>query len=312
MDSLEKKLKAKLGEDLARFLVRNVSGVTPDNVQIVNGRLAEKVDYELVAQWLRTQLNPAKIKAEAKDQRSAVEIADSAGYRLLKCKTFADYKHLKKYYAKGEALCKFNDDRTKDYFIFWLVHKEIDNIRREDFKNPQRQDAYGTSCMSVDIARNGSGFIKICNRYNHTVQSPDDTFGSNLERIAKGWTAAMERDYGVTIRRAGAPSPHNSIIVGQTMYFYEREAGGVFYSERFQNFVRGGVIYNEPEVWVIVKPFAFNIKNPADSFMLTDHGSQLTFAQGKRIIVHADEDSAVRANEKNPDAIHIVRPKGGS
>jgi hypothetical protein len=63
-------------------------------------------------------------------------------------------------------------------------HQDSDTYDLNDLK-PAREDPYGTSSMSVQIARTGT-HVSIKNRYNHTVNSPDSTLGNNLDRLQDG------------------------------------------------------------------------------------------------------------------------------
>jgi hypothetical protein len=60
---------------------------------------------------------------------------------------------------------------------------------------PAREDPYGTSSMSVQISRSGN-HVSIKNRYNHTVNSPDDTYDNNLDNIAYGLRSAIYNRVG--------------------------------------------------------------------------------------------------------------------
>ena len=59
-------------------------------------------------------------------------------------------------------------------------------IKREDFESPKREDEYGTSVMSIQFSKQGRCTVSIKNRYNHTVNNPDATYGNNLDRIVFG------------------------------------------------------------------------------------------------------------------------------
>ena len=44
---------------------------------------------------------------------------------------------------------------------------DVDNIKREDFKHPERQDEYGTSVISIQFSKEHGNSLAIINRYNH-------------------------------------------------------------------------------------------------------------------------------------------------
>lgn len=125
------------------------------------------------------------------------ELLNEAGYDLYECKTESDIQKFKKYYATDEKLCTFWSHRLKDCYVFFAVKKNVDEIKREDFKNPSRQDLYGTSVISIQFTRDKSHTLSIKNRYNHTVQNPDATFSNNLDNIIEGLTDSFSKYYGM-------------------------------------------------------------------------------------------------------------------
>lgn len=129
--------------------------------------------------------------------KSAVDLLAEAGYDLYECRTRADVEKFRKYYAEGEELCTFDDDRLYLFYIFFAVKKNVDEIKRENFSQPERQDLYGTSVMSIQFTKDKSHTLSIKNRYNETVFLPDATFSNNLDNIIPGLTNAFARDYGM-------------------------------------------------------------------------------------------------------------------
>ena len=142
--------------------------------------------------------NNDKLSASAK--KTAKELFDDAGYILYpECKTEADIQKFKKYYAPYEELCTFNGNRLNSCRVWFAVKKDVNRIKREDFENPQRQDKYGTSVISIQFTKSKKSTVSIKNRYNHSVNNPDATFGNNLENIALGLTDAFCKDYGINL-----------------------------------------------------------------------------------------------------------------
>lgn len=135
---------------------------------------------------------------ENNEQKTAVELLDEAGYILYpECETEEDIQFFKKYWTDNEALCTFKGDRLKHCRVWFAIKKNIDDIKRENFSNPKRQDEYGTSAISIQFTRQNNQSLSIKNRYNHSVNNPDNTFSSNLDNIISGLTGAFYRDYGV-------------------------------------------------------------------------------------------------------------------
>ena len=129
------------------------------------------------------------------------ELFEQIGYYLYECKTEQDIQSFKKYYKKDEELCTFNGGRLKRCYVFFAVRKDVENIKREDFQNPRREDDYGVSVMSIQFSKGGVNTLSIKNRYNHTVPNCDSTFSNNLENIVPGLTESFERKYNLTINQ---------------------------------------------------------------------------------------------------------------
>ena len=125
--------------------------------------------------------------------KTPFELMDKAGYNLYACAPGKDIDAFKKYYAVGEALRLHYSKKLWDSYIFIAVKKNVDEIRREDFKNPDRQDEYATSVLCIQIAAESLKVLAIKNRYNSTVPDHDSTFSKNLDNIVPGLTASFNR-----------------------------------------------------------------------------------------------------------------------
>ena len=133
-----------------------------------------------------------------KTGKSPEELLRSVGYTLYTCDTHSDVLKFTKYYKKEERLCSFKDpDRTKNNYVFFAVRDDAEELRREDFTSPERQDKYGTSVISIQFSRDFYNTLSIKNRYNHTVQNPDATFDNDLEQIVPGLTESFAEFYGI-------------------------------------------------------------------------------------------------------------------
>lgn len=139
-------------------------------------------------------------KEDKKTEKGVRELLDEAGYTLYECKTNADVKKFKKYYAKGEEICTFKDShRIDDYHIFFIVKKNVNNIKRENFPNPRREDEYSTSILCIQFDRGTRQSVTIISRYNHTVSNPNAVYSNNLDAIVENLTDAFENEYGFNI-----------------------------------------------------------------------------------------------------------------
>jgi hypothetical protein len=181
---------------------------------------------------------------------------DEAGYILHdNIKTKEDYQGFAKFYAEGEGLCKFEKyDATERYSkLFWITKKDIKKIKRSD--NPNRQDEYSTSCMSVGISTDKTTVAQICSRYNHTVKGCDNTFNSNLDSIAEGLTVAFNVDYNLQIKKSQKIELQNFYVVGGKYFYYSYETNGC----KFGNNTVDGVTY-DPSQFLVFDNFILNIK----------------------------------------------------
>ena len=155
------------------------------------------------------------------------ELLYEAGYILYECKTEEEINKFKKYYAPGEVLCTFNENRLNRCYVFFAVKKNVDEIKRENFKNPDRQDEYGTSVISIQFTRDDSNTLSIKNRYNHTVNYPDSTFSNNLDNIIPGLTEAFNNTYGLNCNNKNTSRHHVPM-------YYVPATNGKYYKSIFE------------------------------------------------------------------------------
>ena len=134
--------------------------------------------------------------------KTPFELMDEAGYTLYECKCEEDIQSFRKYYQTNEVLCTITQGRRLERnYVFFAVKKNVDMIKRENFTNPQREDEYGTSVISIQFSRGKSNFLSIKNRYNHTVNNPDATFSNNLNNIIPGLKSSFEKYYQLNINQ---------------------------------------------------------------------------------------------------------------
>lgn len=199
---------------------------------------------------------------------SPEELFDKAGYILYpECQTEADIQSFRHYYYRGgptpeykggkpapyigEELCTFKGDRLEIDRVWFAVKKNVDEIRREEFKNPRREDDYGVSVLSIQFSRTNPSLLSIKNRYNHTIQdvNPDATFGNNLDNIIEGLTQAFVEKYHITLTNQGQETleiPGYVQAADGKFYKYNLEIGGIYYCP-------GNVIIGNGEVKTLDK-----------------------------------------------------------
>ncbi len=164
--------------------------------------------------------------------KSPEELLSEAGYILYECNSEKDIQKFKKYYAKGEELCTFKGFRLKRCHVFFAVKKNVADIKREDFTSPQRQDAYGTSVISIQFTKDDAHTLSIKNRYNHHVNNPDSTFANNLDNIIEGLTDSFARYYGLEQKHLNKKSFEiDGYVLASDgkFYKYNQELNGKYY-----------------------------------------------------------------------------------
>lgn len=135
-----------------------------------------------------------------KTNKTPKELLNEAGYDFYECKTEEEIQVFRKYYVEGEELCTFIEgNRLDEFYVFFAVKKNVDDIKRENFGYPQREDEYGTSVISIQFRKGKYNKLSIKNRYNDKVFNPDATFSNNLENIIHGLTYAFEETYNLKI-----------------------------------------------------------------------------------------------------------------
>lgn len=233
------KIKKQNGERFAKAIKSFDNGIfdVPEIDKVVKyaGRDAEPILTYLVS------LKGTKI-ADETPKESVEELLAKAGYTtviIADSKEKQEAEEFKKLFAPGETLCTFGTDRYKNYHVIHCIHENAASLKRSDFKSPRREDDYGVSAISIQIAKKG-GFIKICNRYNHAVGNPDNTFSSNPDAIINGLSAALKKRFNVDFSSQKTGLPENYILVGNQVALIEQEVSGIFFGYDF--WVENGVI----------------------------------------------------------------------
>ncbi len=184
------------------------------------------------------------------------ELLKEAGYILYECHSEEEIQSFKKYYAKGEELCTFLGGRLNRSFVFFAVKENVDEIKRENFPKPQRQDEYGTSVISIQFTKDISHTLSIKNRYNHRVNNPDSTFGNNLDNIIPGLTSSFDKYYGL----------HQSYLQGiLEIPGYVKASDGKYYK---YNYEINNIYYCENNI--IIDNFAVK-EYPKDQYIILDY-----------------------------------------
>ena len=184
-------------------------------------------------------------KEYVKVSKTPKELLKEAGYTLYECKSQDDIQQFKRYYANGEELCTFDEHRLDSCFVFFAVKDNASELKREDFDNPDRQDEYGTSVISIQYRRGNRNTLSVKNRYNHTVENPDATFGNNLDNIIPGLNKSFEETYN--FRETGS---NNSFNITRANYVKAKDGRYYKYNYEINNcyFCLDNIIIDNYEV----------------------------------------------------------------
>ena len=272
---------------------------------VFNRTLAKDIEeHQLQGDFRNYIFSFIDVGNEKKDilpNKTAIELLEEAGYVLFpECKTEEDVQKFRHYYHRtdgkivkykggkperyqGEELCTFNGGRLNICRIWFAVKKNVDELKRKDFRDPTRQDEYGTSVISIQFTRNKSSNLSIKNRYNHVVKNPDNTFNSDLDNIILGLTEAFHKDYGVkdTNKRSSRFELDGYVNVNGKFYKYNNEINNIYYCPNnviIDNFN----VKKLPDHQILVDYFVFDIKNKTVS--LYDKKIRDSFVDGLKNI----------------------------
>ncbi len=244
-----------------------------------------------------------------KTYKTPKELLNDAGYDLYECKSEEEIQSFKKYYSKGEELCTFRGRRLDNSIVFFAVKKDVENIKREDYKNPQRQDKYSTSVMSIQFTRDGSHTLSIISRYNHTVNNPNSTFSNNLDNIIAGLTESFEKEYGLIQQHKNN---------GFQLKGYVRASDGKYYKYNYEVnnrfFCPNNIIIDdfqvkkyEPEKYIVFDYFILDLVNKEIKLYDVEDTFVNTIKDVEKIEIEKNKkQKEIRIKEKNHQDIKIV------
>ena len=323
--SIFEQIKKQNGETFAKSIRNYDNGIFDIRgiVDIVKyaGRDAEPIMNYLIS------LKGIKIEEQGAYE-DPIKLLDRAGYDAYYADTLEKQNAIEKYYAKGEHLCTFGDPtRFKRYYIINAVRKDVDKIRREDFRGKEKRDdfeehGYGTSVLSIQMRKEG-GFISIKNRYNHTVGNPDNTLNSNPDNIIKGLSESLKNFFNVDFSAQRVCIPGNYRIVNNQIIRYNFERNNVYFGSDF--YVKNGVIHElDKSKEIMLDMYILNLKdktvwNPSDDAQPfpIDRESD-SFREEGRIFAgeFKDKNLSVTKNEDgsrnvNADGVLIAKVKNG-
>lgn len=215
-------------------------------------------DAEVLMNYL-ISLKNIKIEEHGVHQHP-FDLLSKAGYNAYYADTLEKQNWPKQFYAKGEELCTFRDpDRYKKYHIIVAIKKNVQDIKRENFTHPMREDEYGTSVLQIQILKSG-GFISIKNRYNHTVENPDNTFNSNPDNIIPGLSEAIKHHYHVDFSSQKVYLPEHYVFMDKKIIKCNYELNNVYFGENC--YAQNGKVYElDKNSELMLDYFVLNLKD---------------------------------------------------
>lgn len=158
------------------------------------------------------------------------DLMEKAGYKLYECKKEEDIQYFKKYFSEYEELCTFHGGRLNRCHVFFAIKENVDLIKRENFENPDRQDEYGTSVISIQFTKDYNCTLSIKNRYNHTVTNPDATFSNNLDNIIENLTDSFQKHYNLKQTHLNSFELKNYVKAKDGKFYrYNLEKNNIYY-----------------------------------------------------------------------------------
>lgn len=266
---------------------------------IVNNDLEEEFKN-----YIYSKIDVEKEMPEIIGEKTPYQLLDENGYNLYECNSEEEIQSFKKYYKSGEELCTFLGNRLNRCVVFFAVKKDVEEIKREDFNNPKREDEYGTSVMSIQFTKSQNSTVSIKNRYNHTVNNPDATYGNDLDRIAPGLTQSFEKlllQRGMTLNKSNIEAFNipNYVVAGDGKYYkYNMEINGNYYCPGNVIIDHGNVIKLEPEKQELIDYFILDKENKT----LSLYDDPILFLTGDGFIDgFKNIDSIEMANNNNSE-----------
>lgn len=250
------------------------------------------------------------------------ELLKRAGYDAEYADTLEKQNSIEKYFIPDERLCTFDDKtRYQKYYIINAVKSDAGLLKRSDFIEPMREDKYGTSVISIQILKSG-GFISIKNRYNHSVQNPDNTFDSNPDKIIPGLACSLKKFFDVEFFENDASLPEGFIIMNGQVLKYNYEINNAYYGANFV--AQDGIIKPvNKDSEIILDYFVFNTQTKQlstnsrydaflDAFYTEIKDSVIQIKKNKRQNTHtifADKNPIAEVKEGKIIKLNLVRTR---
>lgn len=311
-----KQLKKQNGEHVAKVVRDAVLLGVPNIVHLLEFAGNDPENIERLVPYIHENF-VEKLKPTVHTDQDPITLLKSAHYNAFVVKTLKQQNSIKKYFRKREELCTFRDsNRYKNYYMIHAVKENADKI--QPFPNPQREDEYGTSVISIQIAKDND-FISIKNRYNDGLkeQNPDATFDNNPDNIVPGLTDSLKKyfhkDFTVS---TNIELPNKYIRVNNQLVYYNYELDNIYYGSDY--YVKYGYIVKlntDHQIMmdhIILDTQTKQIKILSYNWGTPDAESPV-FAEafnGKNISIKIDKNDKTRKIISTPDGNCVVVQNG--
>ncbi len=318
-------IKKKYGEEmmhLCRELFPTLleqEGLLPrllhDNFKESRSLVKDIIDNNLEEEFKNYIYNQVDVENNYEEvgSKRPEELLKEAGYKLYECHNEEEIQSFRKYYSPGEALCTFNGGRLNRCFVFFAIKENVDEIKRENFPKPQRQDEYGTSVISIQFTRDNSHTLSIKNRYNHTVNNPDSTFGNNLDNIIPGLTNSFDKYYGMhqSHLQNSFEIPGYVRANDGKYYKYNYEINNIYYCENNVIIDNFEVKEYPHEQYIVLDYFILDLKNKRIQTYWNDMELEDSFPNTigtiKDIKIENDKDNKnILIKTDNSDEVDVI------
>ena len=318
-------IKKKYGEEmmhLCRELFPTLleqEGLLPklllDNFKESRSLVKDIIDNNLEEEFKNYIYNQVDVENNYEEvvSKRPEELLKEAGYKLYECHSEDEIQSFKNYYAPGEELYTFRGSILNSCFVFFAIKENVDEIKRKNFPKPQRQDEYGTSVISIQFTRDNSHTLSIKNRYNHTVNNPDSTFGNNLDNIIPGLTNSFDKYYGMhqSHLQNSFEIPGYVRANDGKYYKYNYEINNIYYCENNVIIDNFEVKEYPHEQYIVLDYFILDLKNKRIQTYWNDMELEDSFPNTigtiKDIKIENDKDNKnILIKTDNSDEVDVI------
>ena len=279
-----KEIKRRYGENFSHLCRDNFSKILSEPgvlFNIINNTFAptrslyqDIIDNDLIIEFKNfiyseyDKIKQTNLEEVKEIFESPYELLDKAGFELFECKNEEEIQSFKKWYKEDEIICTiYNGGRLTRCYVFFAVKKNAQEIKRENFTNPKREDEYGTSVLSIQFPKQGTCVPDIISRYNHTVRDPNGTYGCDLNKVAPGLEESFKKllaERGLELNKSNQNEidlPHYTVGPDGKYYRYNVEENGIYYCENNVVIDHGEITKYDLEKYLIIDNFIVDLVN---------------------------------------------------